>query len=194
MLLCAGLLASCGSTHEGGATGAAASHIPGSLLREARPIGAGPRFHPAVGGEPIGTCRRLPGPRRLIHLELFAANRVVLVPAGIGLLPPTRRLDGRITRARCYAQVITLDATGIVLVARGSRATLEDVFRSWGEPLSRHQLLSFPTSPGKTVSAFVDGRRWRGAPGAIPLLGHDEIVLEVGPYVPPHTSFTFPRT
>jgi len=43
------------------------------------------------------------------------------------------------------------------------------------------------------VRAYVDGRRWtRTAPAAIPLTRHAEIVLELGPYVPPHRSFTFP--
>jgi hypothetical protein len=37
----------------------------------------------------------------------------------------------------------------------------------------------------------VAGRLWRGAPGAVQLLQHAEIVLEVGPYVPPHYSYTF---
>ena len=35
-------------------------------------------------------------------------------------------------------------------------------------------------------------RRWRGSPSAVTLEPHSEIVLEVGPYVPPHRSYTFP--
>jgi hypothetical protein len=42
------------------------------------------------------------------------------------------------------------------------------------------------------VAVFVDGRRWRGAPAAVPLTPHAEIVLEVGPHVPPHSSYAFP--
>jgi dihydroxyacid dehydratase/phosphogluconate dehydratase len=33
---------------------------------------------------------------------------------------------------------------------------------------------------------------WPGAPGAVPLTRHAEIVLEVGPHVPPHSSYAFP--
>ena len=42
------------------------------------------------------------------------------------------------------------------------------------------------------MAVFVDGRPWRGAPGAVPLTRHAEIVLEVGPHVPPHSSYAFP--
>jgi hypothetical protein len=42
------------------------------------------------------------------------------------------------------------------------------------------------------VRAFGDGRRWAGAVARIPLARHSEIVVEVGPVVPPHRSYTFP--
>ena len=32
-----------------------------------------------------------------------------------------------------------------------------------------------------------------GSPGRVPLTRHAEIVLEVGPYVPPHSAYTFPQ-
>jgi hypothetical protein len=120
---------------------------------------------------------------------VFGADRVVIIPAGIGVRPPLRQLDGRISSARCYGSLVTLDPTGVVLVRAGSRPSVSDLFRSWGEPLSAMRLASFTA---RQVAAFVDGRRWRGAIGAIPLGRHAEIVLEAGPYVPPHASYTFP--
>jgi hypothetical protein len=42
------------------------------------------------------------------------------------------------------------------------------------------------------VAVFVNGRRWHGSPGSVPLTAHSEIVLELGPHVPPHTSYAFP--
>ena len=45
---------------------------------------------------------------------------------------------------------------------------------------------------GSQVVVFVDGRRWNGGPAAVPLTRHAEIVLEVGPHVPPHSSYAFP--
>jgi hypothetical protein len=97
--------------------------------------------------------------------------------------------DGRISRARCYGALVTLDPTGVVLVSDGIEPSLAGLFRSWGQPLSNTSLASFR---GGTVEVFVDGRRWQGRPGAVRLTRHAEIVLEIGPYVPPHRSFTFP--
>jgi hypothetical protein len=127
-----------------------------------------------------------------VHVELFAVNRVVLAAAGIGTRPPLRYSAGRIAGARCYGAIVTLEPTGVVLVRPGARLTLADLFRSWGQPLSSRQIASFRAGPGQRVEVFVDGRRRRGAPGTVPLTAHSEIVLEVGPHVPPHSSYTFP--
>jgi hypothetical protein len=127
-----------------------------------------------------------------VHVEVFAANRVVLLPAGIGTRPPRGFSAGRISRARCYGALVTLEPTGVVLVRRGARLGLSDLFRAWGQPLSRACLASFSTGAATRVAVFVDGRRWHAAPGDVPLRRHSEIVLEVGPYVPPHASYTFP--
>jgi hypothetical protein len=43
------------------------------------------------------------------------------------------------------------------------------------------------------VRVYRNGVRWRGDPRTLALRDHDEIVLEVGPYVPPHRSYRFPR-
>jgi len=127
-----------------------------------------------------------------VHVELFAADRVVLVPAGIGTRPPRKTTAGRISSASCYGGVVTLDPTGLVLVRAGSRPLLSDLFRAWGQPLSTRRLASFSASAGGSVEVFVDGRRWTGSPRALPLRPHSEIVLEVGPHVPPHRAYTFP--
>jgi hypothetical protein len=182
------LLAACGSTQHRSGTSAP----PAALLAQARPIGRGVRFQPPVAGPIIGRCRRGLGRRQGVHVEVFAADRVVLIAAGIGTRPPRRFLEGRISSASCYGELVTLDPTGLVLVRPGSHAVLADLFRSWGQPLSTTRLASFSASAGGSVSVFVDGRRWSGSPGAVPLRPHSEIVLEVGPYVPPHSVYTFP--
>jgi hypothetical protein len=123
---------------------------------------------------------------------LFAANRVVLIPAGIGTRPPRSFASGRISSAGCYGQLVTLDPTGLVLVAPDARVTVADLFRSWGQPLSSSRIASFQARPGSRVRVFVDGRPWPGPPENVPLRRHSEIVLEVGPYVPPHASYEFP--
>jgi hypothetical protein len=170
----------------------ATASIPRALLSEARPIGTGPRFTLPVSGPVAGACQRSLGPRVGVHVEVFAANRVLLLPAGIGARQPWAKLDGRIASAPCYGALVTLDPTGLVLVRPGARLTLADLFRSWGEPLSRTRLTSFSAPAGSQVAVFVDGRRWNGGPASVPLTRHAEIVLEVGPPVPPHSSYAFP--
>jgi hypothetical protein len=181
----AAIVCACGSTST---QTVANSPIPRQLLAEARPIGSGPRFRPPVTGRPGRPCRRGLGPRFGVHVEVFAANQVVIVATGIGVQPPVRVSAGRISYARCYGRLVTLEPTGLVLVRPGRTQSLGDLFRAWGEPLSRRGVASFT---GR-VTVFVDGRRWRGRPASVPLLRHAEIVAEIGPYVPPHAAYAFP--
>jgi hypothetical protein len=127
-----------------------------------------------------------------VHVEVFAADRVVLIAGGIGTRPPWQRTGGRITGAACFGDLVTVEPTGVVLVRPGSRLVLRDLFRAWGQPLSSTRLAGFSARPGSQVAVFVGGRRWRGPVGSVPLLRHAEIVLEVGPHVPPHAAYTFP--
>jgi hypothetical protein len=178
---------------SGTATVRHGGQIPSSLAAAARPIGAGPRFHPAArGGRVPGRCGAALGRRFGVHLEMFAADRVVLLAPGVGVRRPWRVVGGRITQARCYGALATIDPTGVVLVRPGARLTVGDLFGAWGRSLGTRRLLSF-RARGR-VRAYVDGQRWtRTAPAEIPLTRHAEIVLELGPYVPPHRSFAFPR-
>ena len=181
--------AGCGapsSTTSGAAT------IPRRLLLEARPIGRGPRFQPPVRGPVVGLCRPVLGPRFGVHVEVFGAGRVVLVPAGIGARPPLSLSAGRVSRARCFGSVVTVDPTGLLLVRPNARLTLSALFRAWGQPLSRRRVGAFRAGPPGVVAVFVNGRRWRGRPGDVPLVRHAEIVVEAGPHVPPHSAYTFP--
>jgi hypothetical protein len=183
------LLAGCSAATHSATTG-----IPAALLREARPIGAGPRFRPPVSdGHITGHCRPALGPHYAAHVELFAANRAVIVPAGIGTRPRLPASGGPVPHARCYGDVVTIDPTGVVLVRTGQRATLSDLFHAWGQPLSPRRLASFSAQGREAVEVFVDGQRRYGRPGDVPLTARAEIVLEVGPHVPPHTAFAFPR-
>ena len=150
------------------------------------PIGVGPRFHPPAAtvvvrrGEPIGRFRCRSGGRRYgVHVEVFARGRVVIVPAGIG-----------VSRGCSYA-ACTHEPTGVVEVRRGSQVTLGDFFRIWGQPLSTTRLVGFRTTGSAPVRAYVAGRRWRASLRSIPLRRHAEIVLELGPFIPPHRAFLF---
>jgi hypothetical protein len=149
------------------------------------PIGVGPRYQPgalharAASGAPIGSLRCGPHGREFaIHLELFANRRVVIVPKGIG-----------VARTGCRYPLHTSEPTGVVHVEAGRPHRLRDLFAVWGRRLGRTRLLSFR---GR-VLVFVDGRRFRGDPGAVLLAKHRQIVVEVGGYLAPHASYLFPK-
>lgn len=179
------LLAGCGGTDSK----RDASYLP-------LPVGHGPGYRPPALSPAVRearplpglACRAGPGPRNLAHIELFAARRVVVVPAGVGVSPPQRREGARILAGRCYYPVATFEPTGVVAVARGARTTIGQLFAIWGQPLSRWRLAGFG---GATIAAFVDGRRVFGDPGSIPLTAGSEIVLEINGQVPPHASYRF---
>jgi hypothetical protein len=168
----------------------ASGGIPPTLLAGERPIGRGPRFQPPVSGPATGACTAPLGPRLQAHIELFGANRVVLLPAGIGTRAPRRFEDGRLLRAACFGDLVTLDPTGTVYFRPGEHLTVGQLFTAWGQALSAKRIASFT---GGRVRVYVDGRRWSRSPRAVPLTEGAEIVLEVGPRVPPHTHFTFPK-
>jgi hypothetical protein len=153
------------------------------------PIGAGPRYHPAADTRPVAglRCSAHEEPRFGVHVELFANRRVVIIPAGIGILPPHRRDGPYVRGGRCSYPLRTRDPTGIIELLRGARLTLGTFFSTWGQPLSPTRLAGFR---GR-VHVFVGGRRRDGDPRSIPLTRHAQIVLEVGGYVPPHTFFLF---
>ena len=149
------------------------------------PVGVGPRYHPPTGVH--AACR--PGSLAAggrVHLELFALRRVVIVPAEIGVRGARVRF-GRVVAARCRAWIWTTDPSGVVRFT--GRARLGDVFRVWGQPLGQERLVGFR---GR-VRLYRDGRRLSGDPRRLLLRDGDQLVLEVGGYVPPHRSFRFPR-
>jgi len=166
----------------------------------ATPIGVGPLYRPqptgdrAAAGLPIGglRCVRSEGPRFGVHVELFAHGRVVIVPAGIGVAAPRRRIGAFVRPRGCSYALRTVGPTGVVAVRRGPPLALGRLFAVWGQPLSPTRLAGFSTRRGAPVRAYVAGRRWRGPLGEIPLRRHAQIVLELGRFVPPHRSFRFP--
>jgi hypothetical protein len=164
------------------------------------PPGRSPAYRPAPYGTLVAAARPLgqmvcggAGPRPYgVHVELFAAGRVVVVPAGIGLAPPQRRAGAVVVSGRCSYPLRTIEPTGVIEVDGGvSPPTVGDLFALWGQPLDAHRLAGFRAPPGNTVSAYVDGRRWSGSPRGIPLRRHVVVVLEVDSHVAPHPSYAF---
>jgi hypothetical protein len=149
------------------------------------PIGVGPRYHPTAvsaavaAGRPVGKLLCASGGRTFaVHVELFAKQRVVIVPPRIGVGPHG-----------CTYPLHTDEPTGVVHVRRGSRYVLGDLFRVWGRRLGRHRLLSFRGA----VTVYVGGRLYPGDPRTLPLRRHAQIVVEVGGHVAPHPSYLFPK-
>jgi hypothetical protein len=174
-------------------TAAAAGPVP-------TPIGVGPRYRidptsPAVArAAPVGrfTCLGADRRREVAHVELFANGLVLLLPPGIGMAPPLRRAGASVTGARCSYAIRTTQPTGVLEVIAATRPTLGDAFAIWGQPLSRRRLAGFTARGGDEVKAWVGGRRWRGDVRSIPLRRHAQIVVELGGFVPPHTTYRFP--
>lgn len=168
-------------------------------LAQTRPAGLDPAFRPpaingsaVARGAPVGSLRCVA--HRAVsygaHIELFARDHGVVVPAGIGIAGPERR-GVFVLGGRCAYPLRTVEPTGVIEIDRGAAApppTLGRLFALWGEPLSRTRLAAFTGA----VLAFVDGRRWGGNPASIPLQRHTQVVLELGPFVPPHRTYLFP--
>jgi hypothetical protein len=149
------------------------------------PIGVGPRYHPPPGAHGVCLASSLSDASR-VHVELFANRRVVIVPAALGLRGPRFAL-GRVVSARCRTRFWTTDPSGVVVF--GGAATLDGLFAVWGEPLTPQRLAGFR---GR-VRLYRNGALVHGDPRPVVLRDGDELVLEVGGYVPPHRSYRFPR-
>lgn len=126
-----------------------------------------------------------------MHLELYAQRLVVQVPAGIGVAPPLRRQGSYVLSGPCLYPLRSLEPTGLILIDRGAELRLGQLFALWSQPLGRSKLAGF----SGRVAAYLNGRRWTGAPEAIPLTRltrHAEIALETGGVVIPHRGYRFP--
>lgn len=149
------------------------------------PIGAGPRYHPAAASSPVSAgapvgrmrCGRV-GDGFVVHVELFANRKVVVVPARIG-----------VSARGCRYPVHTIAPTGVVHVDTAGRYRLGDLFSVWGRRLGADRMLSFR---GR-VAVFVDGRRFASSPRDVVLTRHRQIVIEVGGYVAPHPHYLFAK-
>lgn len=132
-------------------------------------------------------------PTGSVHVELFAHEHVVVVPAGIGLAPPLRMRGSRVSAARCGYPLRTLDPTGLVLLSPTDRMyRLGEFFELWGQMLNSSQMVGFQAPRNDRVRVYLDGKVWRGDPRDAPLRPGAQITIELGGYVPPHPSYSFP--
>ncbi len=124
------------------------------------------------------------------HLSLFDHGRQVALPRGIGIVPPRVVQNGFVVGGQAFYWLHTHDATGIIHIESPVRKlyTLAQFFAVWGEPLTRRDVAGM----NGAVTVFLNGRPYRGNPGAITLVAHREITLEVGQPVVPPPVYTFP--
>ena len=161
------------------------------------PYGTGARYRPPAmwhgiaDGRPVARlrCSAATEPRAAAHLELFAHGRGIVVPAGLGIAAP-HRVDGAYVRGgRCSYPLRTREPTGLLELAPGRRATLGDVFALLGQPLTATRLAAH-RGP---VRVWRNGRRWHGAPAALPIRARDQVVVVAGAgRVPVHATYRFP--
>jgi hypothetical protein len=183
------------------ATGCAAASGQRPPDRPVPHIGRGPGYElppsgsATVAGKPVSglVCKRGRTARFGTHLEVFANGLDVMVPAGIGVAPPRRRAGAYVAAGRCEYPARTLEPTGLIEIDTGRKLTLGQFFDLWGQPLGPRALLGFRPRRGRSVAAFVNGRRWRGDPRGIPLERHAAVVVEVGGYFPPTRKYLFPN-
>ena len=170
------------------------------LLRRVPVIGRTPAYRPppagrvARSGRPVGglRCSAARRPRVGVHLEVFANEIDMVIPAGIGVAPPRARSGAYVTGGRCSYPLRTLEPTGLIEAERGRRFTLGQFFSVWGQPLSPRRLVGFRARNRSRVRVYVNGRRWHGDPRRVRLAPHAAVVLEVGGYFPPTPRYVFP--
>lgn len=108
------------------------------------------------------------------HLDLLVDGRPVPVPAGLGIAPAGQEMS----------ELHTHDATGVLHIeapTTGRRYTLGQLFTEWNVRLDATDLGGLKTGSGRTLTAYVDGRRQTGDPASIELTPHREIALVYGP-------------
>jgi hypothetical protein len=215
-VLCAALLAACGSSNSssssaGGATGtgtgtgtssagATSSSTPQTGF-EGVPLQQGPLLAPAstTGTAKVHgiTC----GPSEQLvyhihaHLAVFKSGQAYTLPAGVGI-PGSKAVNtnqGPIASGgSCIYWLHTHTTDGVIHVESPSKTiyTLGDFFDEWHQPLSSSHIASLDGP----VSAFVNGKPWKKSPRAIPLLPHEDIQLQIGQPTPPIVKIDWSQT
>lgn len=107
------------------------------------------------------------------HIDIRVNGRSVPVAANIGIDPKTGAMS----------ELHTHDTSGLVHVESGAkddRYVLGQLFTEWGVRLDATHLGGLTAGGGRTLVAYVDGKRYRGDPARIELLGRRDIALLYG--------------
>ncbi|MBO0691643.1 MAG: hypothetical protein J2P58_01990 [Acidimicrobiaceae bacterium] len=123
------------------------------------------------------------------HLAIIVNGRLRPVPPGVGMVPPIQvqqTANGEFATGSntCLYWLHVHAQDGIIHIESPNSQTfrLSQFFAVWHVPLSATQIGAYKG----TVTATINGNRWRGDPGQIPLAEKAQIVLNLGrPIVAP---------
>ena len=183
------------STTSASTSTSTAQAATGQLGPEAIPLETGPDLAPASStaqGATVDGVECAPVEQLAYHihshLQVYVNGQSRTLPGAIGIVGPApaqQTPEGPFyAGGECIYWLHTHTSDGIIHVESPTVRvyTLGNFFDEWGQPLSRTRVAS---AKGK-VTAFLNGKRWRQDPRAIPLLPHASIQLDVGaPTVPP---------
>jgi hypothetical protein len=161
---------------------------------DAPPLAGG---EPAQAGSPVDGIQCQANEQVLFHihahLTVFVGRAARRIPYGIGIpaaqVSPTSA-GPFVGAGTCFYWLHTHAQDGIIHIESPVERTytLGDFFDVWGQKLG-------PTEVGPAtgrVTAFYDGRWFRGDPRDIPLTKHAQIQLDVGPPLVAPVTISFP--
>lgn len=109
------------------------------------------------------------------HLDVIVNGKNITVPNGIGVDNAAQQIS----------PLHTHDTTGAIHIETPSKGTpyyLGQVFAEWGVGLSQHMLGGLHADDTTNrLTAYVDGKQYKGNPADIRLAMHQEIALVYGP-------------
>jgi hypothetical protein len=219
-VLCAVLLAACGSsnssssgaagatgtgsgtgTSSAGATSASSSSSTPQIGFEGVPLQQGPQLAPAstTGTAKVHGITCGPSEQLVYHihadLAVFKSGQPYTLPAGVGI-PGSKAVNtnqGPIASGgSCIYWLHTHTTDGVIHIESPSKKiyTLGNFFDEWHQPLSAKQVGTLSGS----IAAFVNGKPWKKDPRDIPLLPHEDIQLEIGEPAPPIVAINWSQT
>jgi hypothetical protein len=122
------------------------------------------------------------------HLAIYNNGKLIQVPPYIGFAPNP-------ATGGCLYWIHTHDGSGVIHLEapdlappQGGPYTLGMLFDIWGQPLQPDDIAGLKG----TVTAYVNGEKYAGDLRTIPLLSHQQIVLEIGTPVVPPPNYVLP--
>ena len=146
-------------------------------------------------GQPVDgiTCESMEGANLHIHthLAMFYRGKQLQIPRFVGFTANTSMPGGGCLywiHTHFTDGIIHVESPDVVPPQGGSHYTLGNFFDIWGQPLTRSEIAGLKGP----VTAFVDGEKYDGDLASIPLMSHQQIVLEIGTPVVPPPNYAFP--